>query len=214
MKKIAVNTVKTFLKENKSEDAYTKTFTVGESSFEVTFHTALTVAEKSVFVNRVVSGCFDAAGKFRPEYVSPMLRATILQVCTNLPVLTLKGEQAEDGGSLMDVEAMNDLYGALDLDHLDNISYQVMMNEMVQLTWQAIEWRKSRILAHDSAPKLDSIDEAAQAIKAAAEGISKSVESADLSTLMEYAGQLSQATKGLDEGGILNGLLTAHQNMK
>ena len=29
MKKIAVNTVKAFLKENKKEDAYTQAFTVG-----------------------------------------------------------------------------------------------------------------------------------------------------------------------------------------
>lgn len=79
MKKIAVNTVKAFLKENKKEDTYTQAFTVGDSSFEVSFHTALTIAEKSTFLNRVVSGCFDATGKFRPEYVSPMLRATILR---------------------------------------------------------------------------------------------------------------------------------------
>lgn len=31
MKKIAVNTVKAFLKENKKEDAYTQAFTVGDS---------------------------------------------------------------------------------------------------------------------------------------------------------------------------------------
>ena len=37
MKKIAVNTVKTFLKEHKREDVYTKTFNVGESSFDVVF---------------------------------------------------------------------------------------------------------------------------------------------------------------------------------
>ena len=55
MKKIAVNTVKAFLKENKKEDAYTQAFTVGDSSFEVSFHTALTIAEKSTFLNRVVS---------------------------------------------------------------------------------------------------------------------------------------------------------------
>ena len=51
MKKIAVNTVKAFLKENKKEDAYTQAFTVGDSSFEVSFHTALTIAEKSTFLD-------------------------------------------------------------------------------------------------------------------------------------------------------------------
>ena len=52
MKKIAVNTVKAFLKEHKREDAYTQTFTMGDSSFEVAFHTALTVSEKTTFINR------------------------------------------------------------------------------------------------------------------------------------------------------------------
>ena len=77
MKKIAVNTVKAFLKEHKREDAYTQTFTMGDSSFEVAFHTALTVSEKTTFINRVISGCFDSTGKFRPEYVSQIGRAHV-----------------------------------------------------------------------------------------------------------------------------------------
>lgn len=60
MKKIAVNTVKAFLKENKKEDAYTQAFTVGDSSLRCHSIPALTIAEKSTFLNRVVSGCFDA----------------------------------------------------------------------------------------------------------------------------------------------------------
>ena len=72
MKKIAVNTVKNFLKENKRENTFTQTFEVGDNTFDVTFRTALSVMEKSVFLNRVVSGCFDMTGKYRPEYVSPM----------------------------------------------------------------------------------------------------------------------------------------------
>ena len=46
MKKIAVNTVKAFLKENKKEDAYTQAFTVGGSSFEVSFHCLLYTSAK------------------------------------------------------------------------------------------------------------------------------------------------------------------------
>ena len=43
MKKIAVNTMKTFLKEHKREDTYTQTFKVADSSFEVVFHTNLSI---------------------------------------------------------------------------------------------------------------------------------------------------------------------------
>lgn len=81
------------------------------------------IAEKSTFLNRVVSGCFDATGKFRPEYVSPMLRATILQMCTNIPAMTLKNETDEVGVPALDVDAMNELYLAMDLDHVQNAGY-------------------------------------------------------------------------------------------
>lgn len=198
MKKIAVSTVRAFLQERRIDDKFTKTFTVGESSFEVTFHTALTVMEKTSFINRVMSGCFDARGNFRPEYVGPMLRATIMQMCTNLPVLTLKDEKDDKGGSLMDVQAMNDLYVAMDLDNLDNPCYQAMMNEMVHLSGQAIDWKRGRALAeHDT-------DAAIQRLLNA---LTQKVEDMNVADLMQYASQLSEATKGLGEGGILKWLL-------
>ena len=190
MKKIAVNTVKAFLKENKKEDAYTQAFTVGGSSFEVSFHTALTIAEKSTFLNRVVSGCFDATGKFRPEYVSPMLRATILQMCTNIPAMTLKNETDEAGASALDVDAMNELYLAMDLD------------EMVPLCGQAIDWKKSSILADHGTDT---------ALRDLLEGLADKVKDIDTESLMQYAGILSEGTKGLGEGGILQGLLNSRK---
>ena len=190
MKKIAVNTVKAFLKENKKEDAYTQAFTVGDSSFEVSFHTALTIAEKSTFLNRVVSGCFDATGKFRPEYVSPMLRATILQMCTNIPAMTLKNETEEVGVPALDVDAMNELYLAMDLDHVQN------------LCGQAIDWKKSSILADHGTDT---------ALRDLLEGLADKVKDIDTESLMQYAGILSEGTKGLGEGGILQGLLNSRK---
>ena len=210
MKKIAVNTVKAFLKENKKEDAYTQAFTVGDSSFEVSFHTALTIAEKSTFLNRVVSGCFDATGKFRPEYVSPMLRATILQMCTNIPAMTLKNETDEVGVPALDVDAMNELYLAMDLDHVQNAGYQagltnfmhILQNEMVPLCGQAIDWKKSSILADHGTDT---------ALRDLLEGLADKVKDIDTESLMQYAGILSEGTKGLGEGGILQGLLNSRK---
>lgn len=202
MKKIAVNTVKAFLKENKKEDAYTQAFTVGDSSFEVSFHTALTIAEKSTFLNRVVSGCFDATGKFRPEYVSPMLRATILQMCTNIPAMTLKNETDKAGAPALDVDAMNELYLAMDLDNMENADYQAMLGEMVYLCGQAIDWKRGNILADRGTEK---------ALRDLLESLAEKVKSTDTSALMQYAGVLSESTKGLDEGGILQGLLKARE---
>ena len=101
MKKIAVDTMRTFLKEHKAENITKLSVPVGDSSFELEIKTHLTVTEKSTFISRVLSGCFDVMGNFRPEYVSPMMRATILQMCTNLPVLVEKGVKAENGESAM-----------------------------------------------------------------------------------------------------------------
>lgn len=200
MKKIAVNTMKTFLKEHKREDTYTQTFKVADSSFEVVFHTNLSIAEKSTFINRVLKGCFDYMGNFRPEYVFPVLRATILQMCTNVPALTLKNETSDNGSPALDLEAMNDLYMAMDFDCVNNPEYQAMMNEMVQLSMQAIDWKKARNL---SSHNTDS------ALRNLLDTLTAKVDGMDTSSLMQYAGILSEATKGLGEGDILKGLLEA-----
>ena len=137
--------------------------------------------------------------------MTPMLRATILQMCTNVPIMTLKNEQSEDGGSLMDIEAMNALYVAMDLDSLENGEYQAMMGELVHLCNLAIDWKKSCII---SASTLDS------SLRGLIETLNAKVESVDASNLMEFAGQLSEVTKGLDEGGILKGLLQLYESKK
>ena len=194
------STMKTFLKEHKREDTYTQTFKVADSSFEVVFHTNLSIAEKSTFINRVLKGCFDHMGNFRPEYVSPVLRATILQMCTNVPALTLKNEMSDNGSPALDLEAMNDLYVAMDLDCVNNPAYQAMMSEMVQLSMQAIDWKKARNL---SSHNTDS------ALRNLLDTLTAKVDGMDTSSLMQYAGILSEATKGLGEGDILKGLLEA-----
>lgn len=200
MKKIAVNTMKTFLKERQRKGAHTQTFELADSSFEVVFHTNLSIAEKTTFINRVLSGCFDGMGNFRPEYVSPVLRATILQMCTNVPALTLKNETSDGGAPALDLDAMNELYVAMDLDHVKDRGYQEMLGEMVQLCSQAIDWKK----AHDlSSHNTD------QALRNLLDTLTARVDGMDTNALMQYAGVLSEATKGLGEGGILKGLLEA-----
>lgn len=205
MKKIAVNTVKNFLKASKTEEFTTVSFPIGESSFEVQIRTSLTTDEKTLFISRVVRNCFDAAGNYHPEFLTPMLRATILQMCTNVPVLTLKGE-AES----MDLDGMNDLYCAMDLDCLNHAGYQMMMGEMVNLCQMGVEWRKARVLSaanSASTEALNALGDAAFSIRNAVEALAKKVDGANMTELLQYAGQLSKATENLDEGGILNGLL-------
>lgn len=198
MKKIAVNTVKAFLKENKREDTYIQTFTVGDSTFDVVLHTTLTVDEKSTFINRVISGCFDMSGKFRPEYVSPMFRATILQMCTNIPAMTLRNEVDQGGAPTFDIDVMNDLYSAMKLDAVENAGYQAMLDEMADLCERAIEWKKSSLLAEH---QTDS------ALRRLLDTLNSKVDGMDFGSLMRYAGQLSEATKGMGEGDIVRKLI-------
>lgn len=202
MKKIAVNTMKSFLKEHKREDTYTKTFEVADSSFEVVFHTNLSIEEKAMFVNRVLSGCFDRMGNFRPEYVSPVLRATILQMCTNVPALTLKNELSDSGSPALDLEAMNDLYVALNLDHVDDHGYREMVDEIENLCEQAIEWKKSQ-LTYKS--------EISAALRELLDTIAKKVDEVDVESLMKYAGDLSKATHGLEKGELADKLIELSQ---
>lgn len=207
MKKIAVNTVKAFLKEHADTGTVTKEFPVADSTFEVQIRTILTVDEKTKFISRVVRNCFDAAGNYHPEFLTPMLRATILQMCTNVPVLTMKGE-AEN----MDLDAMNALYQAMNLDYLDNEPYQAMMREMVGLCQVGIEWRKARNLSDGnkvSVNAMNALGDAAISIRNVMEALAKKADSTDMDTLMPYAGKISKATENLDEGGILQGILDA-----
>lgn len=207
MKKIAVNTVKAFLKEHADTGMVTKEFPVADATFEVQIRTILTVDEKTKFISRVVRNCFDAAGNYHPEFLTPMLRATILQMCTNVPVLTMKGE-AEN----MDLDAMNTLYQAMNLDYLDNEPYQAMMREMVGLCQVGIEWRKARNLSDGnkvSVNAMNALGDAAISIRNVMEALAKKADSTDMDTLMQYAGKISKATENLDEGGILQGILDA-----
>lgn len=207
MKKIAVNTVKAFLKEHADTGMVTKEFPVADATFEVQIRTILTVDEKTKFISRVVRNCFDVAGNYHPEFLTPMLRATILQMCTNVPVLTMKGE-AEN----MDLDAMNALYQAMNLDYLDNEPYQAMMREMVGLCQVGIEWRKARNLNDGnkvSVNAMNALGDAAISIRNVMEALAKKADSTDMDALMQYAGKISKATENLDEGGILQGILDA-----
>lgn len=195
MKKIAVNTIKAFLKEHKCDGAYTQTFDVANSSFDVVFHTNLSIAEKTIFINRVLSACFDDVGNFRPEYISPMLRATVIQMCTNVPALSLKDETSESGAPVLDLDAMNNLYMAMDLDNVNNHEYHVMLDEMTKLCLQAIEWKKEHDLSNHNT---DS------ALRNLLNMLSTKVEDLDTDALMRYANTLSEATKELEEDAVVN----------
>lgn len=207
MKKISTSTVKTFLKEKKQEDRIVVDYPVGSSQFNVELRTSLTVVERSVFINRVLSGCFDSNEDYRPEYVLPMFRATILQMLTNVPVVTLKGEQDNDGGGLMDLEAMNELYVALNFDGIEDKRYEELVCDLLNDVHSSIKWRKDKILTKGKDLNADAVSalcDAALAVRNAANTVNDLVGGLDADRLFQYAEYLSSATKFMEDGGIDN----------
>ena len=110
MKKIAVNTMKRLLKEYEGGKVYQHTIIVDGKEIILEFNYDLSVNEWSMFLNRVAGACFDSDGVLRPEYIKPMVYATILQMCSNAPVLTLPKEKGENNEALMDVSAMSRVF--------------------------------------------------------------------------------------------------------
>ena len=202
MKQISTNTVKKFLKNTQKTAEITRAFTVGQSEVEYTIKTALTIDEKTRFINRVLSGCFDALGNYRPEYETPMLRATIIQMCTNLPVLSRKGEKTESGENVMDIEAMDALYVALGLENIDDAEYQMMKGEILSLSRIALDWRRNRTLVQDKG----DLGEIAFDARSVLAQLSKLIESTDIASLTEFAAKLSRNTNGLDAAGFVKAL--------
>lgn len=211
MKKIAVDTVKNFVKVcDTSEHVGTHTFAMGEWSMTMECKLELTLYEQSVFINRVLSGCFDELGNYRPEYFEPMMHATMIQMCTNLPAVSLRGERDAEGGQLIDLKFMDSLYMMIGLENTFP-TYPAFYDRMEKLCREAVAWRKERILASEKSESFDSI---VHAVNDVAQAVIDKVNSMDLDALTEYAGALSKATDGLNDGGILNGLLEMHKEGK
>ncbi len=205
MKKVSINTVRAFLKERatQTENYIVKEFPVQESTFSVKIKTVLNLTEKSTFINRVLNGCFDTLGNFRPEYLSPVLRATMLQVCTDIPTIPLRGDKDEDGGSLMDIEAMSELYIAMDLDNLNDQSYQIMLNEIVQLCHQAIDWKRAKMLS-GGADAFKEFGDTLKAVKKFVLSITEKMDGVDYKALQKLAETLVYPTENVNAPQIIS----------
>jgi hypothetical protein len=203
MKKISVDTVRAFLKEKEADRAACAEVCMelaDGTEVKVTLRTELSTAEKSVFISRVLSGCFDERGEFRPEYVTPMLRATILQMCSDLPAISPRGKSGE-----LDIDAMNALYEALDLDCLDDADYRMMVRELVALCHEAIEWRKARELNSAGSAAKNAADAARELMGV----LTEKVGSLDVDALAESAAKLAKTTDGLESDALRDAFVKA-----
>lgn len=205
MKKVAVKTVNTFLNEFCSDETFVKVYPVEQSQFEVQFKTSLTIDEQSLFINRVLSGCFDVMQNYRPEYVSPMIHATIIQMCTNLPVISLKNSRGENDEALMDVDAMEELYQRLGIDDIPNERFHDLLCKMTDHVYDALKWRQKRSIADVESAGSRAVESAMQRLNEILDSFSAD----DVKNLISYAGILSENTKDLDSGNLIDAILNA-----
>lgn len=111
-----------------------KTSDGSEVCFEITPY--LDVAQKRYFIERVLSGCFDNSGAYLPEYLEPMFRATVLQMCTNLPTLSIKADE-----EYMDLDSMYILY-EITLSKCEIEGFNKFVREMWGLVYEVLEEKK------------------------------------------------------------------------
>lgn len=89
---------------------------------EAHIKTTLSIPEQGMFIDRVISSCFDTDGDFMPQYLDPIFAITLLQMTTDIPPLTstisLKDESGNETGekaTIIDIEKTYELCKAINL---------------------------------------------------------------------------------------------------
>ena len=206
MKKIAVNTVKAFLAERENPREIVMSYPVDDAEFTVKVRPYMSADEMGKCIRRVLSGCFDANHEYRPEYVKPMIHATVLQMCSNLPVVSLHGERGANGEALMDIDAMDRLYRAIEPELTKRHEFDALLSEIETLCEKAVAWRQRRVLHEFGIGKLA---DAADAIRNVAATASRMLQEADFSKLTEYAGTLAKHMDGLEPESLVSAILAS-----
>lgn len=212
MKKVKVSDLKSCVKNANAKDKVTVTKLIDgkEISFEVRLF--LSIQEQSIFVRRVLSGCFDLYDDFRPEYKEPMFQATVLQMFTNLPVISMKDESG--GEDLIDIDKMARLFEILSIDISTNNQLSCSLDDLQRMVNEAIEWKKSRILAADSAPTTDIYGDfscAMKALRKTLETIADKTSEVDIEKLTQMASALSEKVSAINENELVNKVIDFHR---
>lgn len=142
-----------FMKETESANTIVVTYNFAEQSFDITLKTNMTVDDKSAFIDRVVNGCFDTNGEYRPEFRDAIFQITILQMLSDVPVFTKKMNELDENGNetekkieVIDIDKTYDLCKRLDLFHKADDSFRVLVNELVYLIETKLTFEQQRIL--------------------------------------------------------------------
>lgn len=117
---------------------------------EIALKTSLTIPEKGIFVDRVVTPCFDENGDFMPQYLDPLFMITLLQMTTNVPVIedtvpvkNEDGTESEEKVSIINIEKTYELCKAINLvKNVNDVCYQALISELKQMVTDKLAYLK------------------------------------------------------------------------
>jgi hypothetical protein len=98
--KVSIKDIKSKVKASNS-DPIKFTFGLGENTIDVAFKLGMTLAEESVFIDRVCSNSFDVNGNYLPEYKNILFSVTVMQMLSNI---TIPKEKDDKGIEIIDME--------------------------------------------------------------------------------------------------------------
>lgn len=173
---------------------------------QIEVKTAMTMEEKSAFVDRVAESVFDVEGDYRPEYIEPIFEISLLQMLTDVPVF-----EDEDGASI-DIDKTYQLCKTLDVRHqVDNKDFNVLVGELRELVYEKIEFEKNRIIAGER-EKLEIVrnemEDGLAMINTIAESLLKNVE--EMGNIDNYVAEIARFndnTEKMSEDELVNSVL-------
>lgn len=210
MKKLSVETMKKYMKTKETPKSVKVHYEFDGTEFDVEVRTSLSCAEQSAFIGRVLAGCFDDGGNFRPEYFDPMFHATVLQMMTNVPPIPIRGATGDDGEKLLDIDAMDELYDALALENDESTDdFCGFIWYLYGLCDNAAGDRRARNLANNGVTgDLSAIVSGARRI---VESLADKVDGVNTEELLAYAGKLSELTQGVNAEGVADAMLRLYK---
>ena len=211
MKKLSVETMKKYMKMKEPQKHVKVHYEFDGAEFDVEVRTSLSCAEQSAFISRVLAGCFDDSGNFRPEYFDPMFHATVLQMMTNVPPIPIRGAANDDGEKLLDIDAMDELYDALALENDEATEdFCGFIWYLYSLCDNAAEYRRARNLANSGVT--GDLSAIVSGVRRFVESLVDKVESVNTEELLTYAGQLAELTRGMNAEGVADAMLRLYKS--
>lgn len=211
MKKLSVETMRKYMKTKEPQKSVKVHYEFDGAEFDVEVRTSLSCAEQSAFISRVLAGCFDDSGNFRPEYFDPMFHATVLQMMTNVPPIPIRGAANDDGEKLLDIDAMDELYDALALENDEATEdFCGFIGYLYGLCDNAAEYRCARNLANSGVT--GDLSAIVSGVRRFVESLVDKVESVNTEELLTYAGQLAELTRGMNAEGVADAMLRLYKS--